>query len=515
MTTVTRMSLFLAFVCALLLPPAISAQTTPPVPNRPEVQVSFLPINSSNDDFAPAVIRGGEYMIFTSTRSGPFGGSGDQRIWIAQRSTGGWAEPVSANEALSHATHSGSATLTPDGNYMIFAAYEWEYPDGVSGVVTERTDLFSAERIGGEWGNVKNLGPSINSSAWDTQPALSQDGRLLFFASDRPGGRGGSDIYVSRLTASGWSAPENLGDPINTPLDDVTPTYAPDGKTLFFASKGHGGAGGFDLFAAKGGSDLGKGWRTVENMGTPINSTFDEYYFVSIPNSKNGYFCSDREGSIDIFTAFPNPYPPEALVTVSGVVIDRKSRQPVGANITVTDLSSGEVVASYRADDKTGDYYVILTKGRRYSITAEAPDYIFYSDDYSVPPDVQGKDLKKDIELSRTTGGTTRLLVFFDFDKAELKNESRPDLDRATEFLKSNPNVRIEIAGHTDSVGVDSYNQKLSQQRAEAVQQYFVSKGVEAGRMKAKGYGEAQPIADNSTDEGRARNRRVEMRVEP
>ena len=202
-------------------------------------------------------------------------------------------------------------------------------------------------------------------------------------------------------------------------------------------------------------------------------------------------------------------------MTVSGVVIDRKSRQPVGANITVTDLSSGEVVASYRADDKTGDYYVILTKGRRYSITAEAPDYIFYSDDYSVPPDVQGKDLKKDIELSRTTGGTTRLLVFFDFDKAELKNESRPDLDRATEFLKSNPNVRIEIAGHTDSVGVDSYNQKLSQQRAEAVQQYFVSKGVEAGRMKAKGYGEAQPIADNSTDEGRARNRRVEMRVEP
>jgi len=512
--TRTRVHYWMIVVCGLIMTGHLRSQTNPPVTNRPEVKVTNLSINSSGDDFAPVVLRGGDILVFTSTRSGPYGGSGDQRVWMSTRTTSGWSEPESANEALSHAEHVGSATLTPDGNYMIFAAYEWDDRGAGDGRVgSGRTDLFSAERVGGEWGNIKNLGPIINSSSWDSQPSLSPDGRLLFFASDRPGGTGGVDIYVSRLTASGWSAPENLGDPINTPMDDMAPTFSPDSKSLFFSSTGHGGAGGFDLFIAKGGNELGKYWKTIENLGTPINSAADEYFFESIPNSKNGYFSSNREGNFDIYTAYPNPFPPEALVTVSGHVLDRTSKQPVAASVTVTDLSSGEVVATYRTDDRTGDYYVILTKGRRYSITAEAPDYIFYSDEYSVPPNTSGSDLKRDILLSRTSGGITRLLVFFDFDKAELKNESKPDLERATEFLKDNPSIRVEIAGHTDSVGVDAYNLKLSQQRADAVRQYFIGRGIAKERLEAKGYGETQPIADNTTEEGRARNRRVEMRV--
>jgi outer membrane protein OmpA-like peptidoglycan-associated protein len=180
----------------------------------------------------------------------------------------------------------------------------------------------------------------------------------------------------------------------------------------------------------------------------------------------------------------------------------------------VTDLSSGEVVANYTTDDRTGDYFVILQRGRRYSITAEAPDHIFYSDEYVIPPTSAGKDYKKDIVLDRTSGGNTRLLVFFDFNKAELKNESKPDLNRAVNFLKQNPGLRIEIAGHTDSVGTDQYNKKLSQDRAESVRQYLIAGGIDAGRLKAVGYGESQPVADNGTDDGKARNRRVEMRVE-
>ena len=194
-------------------------------------------------------------------------------------------------------------------------------------------------------------------------------------------------------------------------------------------------------------------------------------------------------------------------------MIDNATRRPVAADITVTDLSSGEVVANYRTDDRNGDYYVVLARGRRYSITAQAPDYIFYSDEYSIRPDAEGKDLKKDIPLYRTSGGTTRLLVFFDFDKAELKNESKPELNRAVEFLKANPAINVEIAGHTDSVGDASYNKKLSQDRAESVRQYFIAGGIGASRIRANGYGETQPTADNSTEEGRSRNRRVEMRV--
>lgn len=497
---------FLSTIAALMIGGlSVMFAQGPPVPNRADVQITPLGINSSDDDFAPVVLRGGQTIVFTSARSG------EQRLWRSERTSSGWDLPGEMVPALENTSQAGTAALTPDGSFMIFAAYEWDGPDSLRGY--GRTDLYSAELAGGVWTNIRNLGPEVNSSYWDSQPTLSVDGRTIFFASDRPGGRGGTDIYTSTRTASGWTRPVNLGDPVNTQFDEMTPSIAPDSKSLFFSSTGHGGAGGFDLFVAKGGSLRGTGWNQIENMGTPINSGGNEHYFISIPNSQNSYFASDRGGDLDIYTAVPNPFPPEALVTVSGVVRDRADRTPIAADITVTDLSSGEVVANYRTDGQTGNYYVVLARGRRYSITATAPDYIFYSDEYSVPPTAQGQDLKRDIDLSRLGQGTTRLLVFFDFDKADLKNESKPDLSRAIEFLRQNPNIRVEIAGHTDSVGNESYNKKLSQSRSESVRQYLVQGGIDAGRMIAKGYGEEQPIADNGTEEGRARNRRVEMRV--
>ncbi len=506
-------------IVALLLAAPLRAQqpgTDAPqradVPQRTDIEIQPLVINSSDDDFAPVAVRGEEMLVFTSARSGPFGSVGTQRIWLSNKTGSGWSIPVSAGQALGWAEQSGTATLTPDGNFMIFSAYEWDdaQPELVG---SGRTDLYSAERIGGEWRNVTNLGPTINSPYWDSQPALTTDGRTLYFASDRPGGLGGTDIWVSRRTSTGWTAPVPLGAPVNTPMDDMAPTIAPDAKTLFFSSKGHGGLGGFDIFAAHGGNQLGLNWGMVENVGSPINSPSDEYFYVSIPNSRNSYFSSDRGGNQDIFIAFPNPFPPEAQVTVQGQVLDAKTGRPVAAQITVTDLSSGEVVADYRTDDRNGDYYVLLSKGRRYSITAEAPDYIFYSDEYSIPPSAEGKNINNDIRLNRTSGGSTRLLVFFDYDKSELKEESKPDLNRAIAFLKQNPNISAEIAGHTDSVGSAAYNKKLSQDRAESVRQYLINGGVDAGRLTARGYGEDQPTADNGNEGGRARNRRVEMRV--
>ncbi len=481
-----------------------------PVSDRPELQIAPLSINSSEDDFAPVPLRGGQMLVYTSASSGPYGRAGEQRIWMAIREAGGWGPPIATGQGLALGSQVGSATLTPDGNFMIFAAYEW---DDELGAGLGRTDLYSAELIRGEWQNIQNLGPVVNSPYWDSQPTLTPDGRTLYFASDRPGGKGGADIYLSRRTSAGWSTPVNLGDPINTEADDLAPTIAPDLKSLFFSSKGHGGAGGFDIFIATGADLTGTKWAAVENVGRPINSDADEYFFVSIPNSQNSYVSSNRSGNLDIYTVYPNPFPPEALVTVAGRVLDIVTKRPVAADITVTDLSSGEVVANYRTDDRSGEYFVVLARGRRYSITAEAPDYIFYSDEYAIRPDAEARDLRKDIELYRTSGGTTRLLVFFDFDKAELKNESKPDLNRGIQFLKDNPELRVEIAGHTDSVGVASYNKKLSQDRAEAVKQYFIAGGVDAARIVARGYGEDQPLADNGTEEGRARNRRVEMRA--
>lgn len=484
-----------------------------PVPDRPEIEVTPISINSASDDFAPAIVRGGRLMIFTSARSTPNSGRGDQRMFEAVSSDGRTFNDVAElAESVARGEHVGSASLTPDGNFMIFAAYRWE-PADASQSGYGRTDLYSAVRGGGGWTDVTNLGQVVNSDAWDSHPTLSTDGRLLFFASDREGGYGGTDLYVSRLGESGWSAPVNLGPSINTPADELAPSIAPDGRSLFFASNGYGGVGGFDLFIATGGNQMGMNWGSVENMGTPINSIGDEYFWVSIPNSTDGFFSSDRGGDQDVYLAVPNPFPPEALVTVSGSVRDAASRRAIAAYIAVTDLTTGEVVANYRTDDRTGEYFVLLPRGRRYSITAESPGYIFYSDEYFVPTNAAAEDLSKDILLQPTSGGTTRLLVFFDYNKAELKSESMPDLRRAVRFLRNNPTVDVEIAGHTDSVGNDGYNQELSQRRANAVRSFFVENGVSASRLKAVGYGERQPAADNGTEEGRARNRRVELRV--
>ncbi|MBS1911135.1 MAG: OmpA family protein [Bacteroidetes bacterium] len=502
-----RRILYLATIlaCAVGLTPALHAQT-PPVPNRPDVSATSMSINSSgDDDFAPSALRGGEILVFTSSRSG------SQRLWRTVRSTGGWSAPMSEGDALNHAEQLGAATLTPDGTQMIFAAYEWDGDDADH--AQGRTDLYSAELVGGVWSNIKNLGPDVNSSSWESQPSLSTDGHLLFFASDRPGGSGGTDIYVSQRTASGWSRPTNVGQPVNTPMDEMSPSIAPDGKSLFFSSNGHGGAGGFDLFVVTGGNERGTNWGSLTNMGTPINSASNEYYFISLANAKNGYFTSDRAGDLDIYVAYPNPFPPDAMVSVSGVVTDATTKKPVAAKIIVTDLNSGEVVATYNTDDRTGDYYVLLARGHRYSITASAPDYIFYSDEYSVPPNAEGRDVKKNIDLYRAGNGTVRLLVYFDYNKSDLRPESKPELNRVVEFFKSHQEIKAEIAGHTDSLGSSQYNKTLSQNRADAVRQYLIEQGVDGKRLVAIGYGEDAPIDDNGTDEGRARNRRVEMRV--
>ncbi len=478
----------------------------PPVEHRAEVRIATLGISAAGaDDFAPAALRGGEDILFTSTRSG------EQRLWRASRNDDGWSTPVTESAALEHARQIGVATLTPDGTFMIFAATDWDGED--ADAAQGRTDLYSAELVRGRWSNIRNLGPNVNSGAWESQPSLAGDGSTLYFASDRSGGLGGTDIYVSVRNDGEWSRAVNLGAAVNTPADELSPSIAPDGKSLFFASNGHGGVGGFDLFVAGGGGDRGTGWGAIRNLGTPINSPADDFYFVSLPNSTNAYFVSDRGGDMDVMVAYPNPFPAEAMVAVAGIVSDAATHTPVAAKITVTDLASGEVAATYTTDDRTGGYYVLLARGHRYSLTATAADYIFYSDEYSVAPNAPGREVRKNIDLNRASGGTVRLLVFFDYDRDELRNESRPELNRAAEFLRSHPQLHAEIAGHTDSVGSPAYNRGLSRNRAEAVRRFLVTQGIDAARLSAGGYGEEQPVDDNGTDDGRARNRRVEMRV--
>lgn len=469
---------------------------------RPVVTISPFEYNSRGDDFAPVIAQNGKQLYF-STESG----SG-QHIAVSQNTNARWQSPDDIERAVNSGDQVGAATLTPDGQFMIFAAYNHEVSSN------GRTDLYSARKVNGKWQDVKNLGSNVNSSAFDSQPTLTNDGKTLYFVSDRNAAVSGTDIYVSRKLSDGWSKAEPV-NAVNTPSDEASPSIAPDNSTLYFASNRPGTVGGFDIYTSR----LRSGsFSKPENIGEPINSAADEYFYVALPNSTTAYFASDRNGGsggFDIYKAEPNPEMPNAVVTMRGIVRDAANSSPLGATIVITDLKTRQKVAELHSDDVSGEYYVTLTAGRSYSITATRPGYVFYSERVDVPAEEKGHEVEKDIDLTPIGDGNgqTRLLVFFDSDKADLKDESLPELDRAADFLKENSDIKVRIEGHTDDVGDDTYNMQLSQRRAESVKSYLVNQGVDTKRVLTQGFGETKPKLKGSSDEIRAQNRRVEMKV--
>ncbi len=482
--------------CAVSL---VHAQIQPRAVGR-TVQVVPVPeLNSSADDFVTGFARGGQEAYLTSSRTG-----NRQRLYRVSYEQGRWSEPERLGGALSDATHAGAATLTIDGNLMVFAAFQHEL--GGQG----RTDLYIAERHGRRW-TVRNIGAGVNSSYWDSQPCLSADGELLIFTSDRPGGSGGTDLWMSRRQGSGWSAPMPLSR-LNTAADEMAPVLAPDGRTLYFASNRDGN---FDIFVSRMQADGSFG--RAEKLAAPVNTSADEFFFVPIPGEDAALLSrATAAGDLDVFRVVPNPEPPEPVLMVRGTVLDARSNAPLGgAVITITDLRTRRKLAELYSDEETGQYYVALPSGRSYSITASREGYLFYSERFDVGRDLRENPLTKDILLTPIEGGRTRLLVFFDFDKAELKEESFPELDRLVELLRAYPNLRVLIEGHTDDVGTDEYNDRLSQRRADAVKQYLVQNGIAAQRIETKGWGRRKPLVRGTTEEARAQNRRVEIQLLP
>lgn len=463
------------------------------------VQITPLDGNTLSDDFAPSPTAHGRTLIITSARSG------EQRLYSADRTSSGWTDLDELSGSVNDGSQVGTATLTPDGQTMIFAAYDHEIPG------QGRTDLYMAHRENGRWTKVTNLGGSVNTAYYESQPSVTSDGRTLYFVSDRPG-KGGTDIYVSTWTGKQWSAAMPV-DAINSSSDEMSPIIAPDGRTLSFASNKAGGLGGQDIYVCK---INGLNVTNVKNAGSPVNTNADELFYTSIANSNQAYFTrSSTSGDYDNFLVVPNPFPGDEVTFVEGTVRDAITREPLGADITVTDLATGKSVASLRSDDETGQYYVTLNSGHQYSITARRPGYLFHSERYDVPPSAKGQTITKDIYLSPLTGGSGRLLVFFDFDKSELKPESYPDLERVIELMKEDSKIRMRFEGHTDDQGGSEYNMTLSKKRADAVRAYVVNGGIDANRVESVGFGETKPLIDAETEEAHSMNRRVEMHVLP
>lgn len=469
-------------------------------PKNYEVSISNLgeTVNSSDHDFAPLILGNGRVIFFTSTREG------DQNLYSSASTPDGWGTPTNVGNIINTGGEDGGCSITPDGHWMIFTACDREDGHG-------DCDLYIAEYAGGLWRNARNLGPSINAMEWDSQPSISVDGLTLYFVSERPGGYGGTDIWMTTRSYGGeWGPPMNLGPTVNTAGDDMSPFIAADNSTLYFASNGHPGMGGYDIYKTTRSQNS---WSAPDNLGTPINSAYDDYFYSLQLGTDNVFFASDRpggNGDLDLFVGVPNPLPPSAVTTVVGMVSDSKNRTPVGASLTVRDITSNSIISSFRSDDVDGNYVVVLQPGKKYVITAEAEGYLFYSDRFDVPANSPNNTVRKDITMTRDI---VRLLVYFEFDKSVLQPESYVDLDRAVEWMNANPNMRVELAGHTDNVGSRDYNKKLSTDRARSVMNYLVAKGIPSSRLTAVGYGMESPIATNETEEGRAQNRRVEFRV--
>jgi len=370
----------------------------------------------------------------------------------------------------------------------------------------------------GQWIKPVNFGEVVNGKDWDSQPSLSADGKSLFFVSKRTGTLGAVDIWLSTREVGGfWQEPINLGDSINTPFDDEAPFIHPDGKTLYFASKGHPGLGGFDLFVSK--KHKNGQWSKPINLGFPINTNKDERQMIVSADGKTAYYSTEKAdgfGGQDIYFFDLNEnLRPNPVTYFRGIIVNKETKQPIGAKFSLVDLKTNQPVLSSESDASNGRFLVSLPTGGNYGFYAENEGYLFYNENIDFTKTKSEVSFEKTIELQPIKAGEKMVMnnVFFETGSSTLKNESFADLDKLVRFLKSNPTIKIEISGHTDNIGDNKQNLNLSELRAKAVVDFLVLKDIETLRMVFKGYGSSTPISDNNTPEGKAKNRRTEVKI--
>lgn len=474
-------------------------------------------VNSDWDEFLAAITADDEQIVFTVKHPRDNGTVcafclNEEDLYSSTKSPdGGWGQRQLLGPPIKTGYNEGAQCLSPDGKYLLYTMCDADFGMG-------SCDLYWAKRMGDKWSRPRNFGAPVNSGAWESQPTMAADGMTIYFASSRPGGYGGMDIWKTTMTAEGeFSIPENLGPAINTPGDDAAPFIHSDGRTLYFASNGRVGMGGYDLYYATLQPD--GSWSEPKNMGYPINSPADEINIFINAMGTMAYVASDKDGGfggLDLYSfVLDDQLRPNPVTYIKGHVRDAFTGDPLAARIEMIDLNTKQLMTSTTSDAQTGSYLACIHTGGNVLLNVSHPDYPFYSENFQIEKSyTELSPYLKEIRLQPTDVGTVVTLknVFFDFDKAELKPESYVELDKLVDYLRTN-NIRIEIGGHTDDQGTDEYNDRLSESRAKSVYDYLVSKGIPAARLQYKGYGKRVPVADNSTEEGRAANRRTEFKI--
>jgi len=431
-------------------------------------------------------------------------------FYVSYFTDNSWQTAVNAGAPLNTRQNEGAQTLSSNGRYMYFTACDRSGGMG-------SCDIYFSYFNEGRWSEPNNLRSPVNTSHWESQPSISADGKTLYFSSNRPGGMGGKDLWYSTMDdKSLWNTPVNMGSKINTDGDEMSPFIHFDGKTLYFASDGHVGLGGFDIFMTRMTSD--STWSEPQNLGYPINTYNDEMGLVIESGGKKAYFSAVRDkihGQDIFYFDLYESVRPTPVSYLKGKVIDRETGRSLKSDYELINLSANKIIIK-SSTDGNGNFLVCLPSGYNYGINVSKTGYLFYSENFmfegehtAVAPYV------KKISLSPIKVGETMLLtnVFYEVDSWELKKESVSELNTLADLLIDNKGLLMEIGGYTDSTGSVDYNLNLSEKRAMSVVNYLVNRGISAERLKFKGYGNTSPIGDNITEAGRRLNRRTEAKI--
>ena len=469
-------------------------------------------VNQFDLQYFPVLTADQKQLIFTRRLgSGP---SDDEDLVISYRNeSGSWGIPTSISENINSELNEGTCTVSADGRTLIFTSCNGREGYG-------SCDLFISKKVGDNWSVPENMGAQINSSAWDSQPSLSADGRILYFVSTRRGGVGKQDIWVSFIDEEGiWSKPQNLGRNINTKENEISPFIHPNGQTLYFASSGHLGMGGFDIYYSQ--KEVGTYTKPI-NFGYPVNNGEDQVSIFITADGKQGYYSNEcDEGAKTCSKLYRFVVPESKQVSfksnfIAGRVLDSLTHQPIHATIELYDVENNQLLLSVNSDSVSGEYLMVLTEGANYALYVNASGYLFKSEKFEYNEKNNLEPIHKDVLLNALTKGASTELnnVFFELNSYKLDERSKTELTKVALFLIENPTIKIRIEGHTDNIGEANHNQVLSDKRAKSVYEFLVNNfSLPQKSLEYQGFGEKHPRYDNNLPTEQFKNRRIEFRV--
>lgn len=467
-------------------------------------------VNTLDDEYLPTISIDASELIFTKAYRNSINEMTEDFFYTQKNPDGTFKKAVFLQGPFNTALNEGAICMTADGKTIYYTACGRADSYG-------SCDIYKSDYVNDVWTKPTNLGPEINGKSWESQPSISPDGKRLYFVSNRDGGFGNRDIWFSEKDKYGeWSYPSNCGSHINTPADEMSPFIHWDNNHFYFASKGHPGIGGYDLFISTHLQEE-KRFTKPKNLQFPINTPLDDNGLVIEQNGKSAYYISEQiRDSVLNHDIFSIELLPEfrSLSThyLFAHVVDYNTDKPIDANIEIKRLS--DLTTVHNAPTAYGRFFVCLDSDEDYAVFIEKNGYLYFSE-HLKQPEEESKKWLETFKLKPLEKGSLIQLnnMFFDFDSEQLKETSKPEVNRIVELLKQNKDLKVAIVGHTDDLGNDTYNLSLSKNRAITIKKALEKQGISPKRISTIGKGEEEPLIPNTSEENRAKNRRTELKI--